>query len=169
MDMVVHEADPEIRVRDTTYADVLAMGNCLRESDVREIAALTDEAPVDALLTSYLSCPRRCYTAMVDGIPVLIAGCAVHPDDPDIGIPWMLATPAIYKRPFPRMILTHGRQILAELAAGLPYLINLTADPDHRDWLHGLGFGVALHELSGRNGEPLFVFAQGVTPCASPS
>lgn len=167
MDWKVND-EPEILVRDATYGDALLMGGSLRESDCREIAALSDESPTQALVTSYLSSPGRCYTVTMDGMPVLMAGCAVHPSEPGIGVPWLLGTDLIYKRPFPSVMLAHGHEVLAKLTEGFDRLINLTADLDHQEWLRGLGFVLVPHEHPGRNGEPLLVFAKENTPCASP-
>src|SRR5690606_10566333 len=50
MNWKVHD-DPEIIVRPATYDDALQMGERLRESDRREVAALTDEPPAQALVS----------------------------------------------------------------------------------------------------------------------
>lgn len=159
MDWQVHD-DPQIVVRDAHYGDALLMGDHLRESDVREIAALSDESPTQALVTSYLSSPGRCYTVTMDGMPVLMLGCAVHQALSGTGVPWLLGTDLIYKRPFPSMMLKHGPEVLAKLSEGFDRLVNLTADLDHQEWLQGLGFRLLPSEHPGRNGEPLLVFGK---------
>jgi len=160
--------DPQIVVRDAHYGDALLMGEHLRESDRREIAALSDESPTQALVTSYLSSQGRCYTVTMDGMPVLMAGCAVHPTEPGTGVPWMLGTDLIYKRPFPSIMLAYGREVLAKLTEGFDRLINITADLDHQEWLRGLGFVLMPCEHPGRNGEPLLVFTKENPSCAFP-
>lgn len=155
-------------VRSAEQLDAIHIGARLREADCLEVEALGAGLPLAAVTDSF-KMSRRAYTVTHDGEPVLIFGVADHPDDPTVGIPWMLATPAIERLGF--TFARHGKSVAEEAFAGYRYLTNIMVVQNtvaHR-WLRYLGFEFTdLKEDLGHNGETLVQFAKEQSPCAAP-
>ena len=155
---IVLSASPRVEIVDADSDHAFAMAPNLRKADVEEIAALTDQTPLSALVES-MRASSRAYTVLVDGDPVIMFGVVVHPDDADTGIPWMLATDGLYR--IRRIFLRFGAPVAARAFEGFKRLCNITAGSNraaHR-WLRLLGFSLGPDMPgAGRNGEDLLFF-----------
>lgn len=157
MNVVLQAADPRVEIVDADSDHVFSMAPRLRKADVEEVAELTDAPPLAALMDS-MRLSQRAYTVLVDGTPTIMFGVAVHPDDADLGIPWMLATDDLYR--IRKQFLRFGVPVAAKAFEGFKRLINLTSASNtvaHR-WLHSLGFTLGEPKPLGLHGADLIPF-----------
>jgi hypothetical protein len=167
MNIVLQSTDPRIEVVDADSDHAFAMAPKLREADVSEISDLTDAAPLVALMESMRS-SLRAHTVLVDGEPCIMLGIAVHPDDVECGIPWLLATDTMYR--IRDQFILYGPPLADKLFAGFRRLTNFTSADNvvaHR-WLRTLGFELGEPLPVGRNGADLILFWRDQS-CVSPS
>lgn len=109
----------------------------LRESDLRELRAVTAEHPL-AVLTESILITSMPFTFLRDGVPHVIAGAA--PFNERVGSAWLLASDDIYKWPKQFMRLSH--QLVEINHVEFDVLTNFIDERNvasHR-WLTSLGF-----------------------------
>lgn len=112
----------------------------LRAADLRESACLTSATPRVALWQSCVV-SKVSLIVQVDDEPVLVFGVSDTPGYPDVGSPWMMATPGLSKI-YRRFILEKDDYMRFLWDAG-PYLVlkNIadTRNTKHIRWLEWLG------------------------------
>lgn len=161
VNIVLQGAGPRVEIVDADSDHCFRMAPRLRKADVEEVAATVPGALLPALLESMRSSDRS-FVVLVDGEPTIIGGVAPHPEEPDTGVPWMLATDGIFA--IRDIFLTFSTPVF-EHTMGSTYkkLVNVTSATNfvaHR-WLLALGFtlGPALPG-AGINGEDLMVLSK---------
>jgi len=168
MNIVLQAEAPRVEIVDADSDHAFAMAPKLRAADVEEIAALTEVPPLPTLMESMRG-SLRSYTVLVDGDPTIMFGVAVHPDDAECGVPWLLATDGL--RRIRREVLRFGPPVADKAFEGFKRLCNITSGSNtvaHR-WLAGLGFELGpLMPGAGRNGEDLLFFSKETPSCATP-
>lgn len=85
--------------------------------------------PKQALRLGLMS-PGECWTALVNGRPEAMFGLHVTNALCGEGVPWMLGSEAIYDHP--RLMLRHGRKVLARWLDSTPHLSNVVARSNDR-------------------------------------
>jgi len=83
--------------------------------------------------------------------PVAAFGCVPHPENPLVGVPWMIATPQF--RQYPREAMKHSREQITAMRQRFDALLNWV-HCEHAvaiRWLGWLGFNVE-HQPVGPNG-----------------
>lgn len=111
----------------------------LRPEDAAEIWA-SSRATGHRALTRGAATAVRAWTGLVDGEPVAVAGVSPASMVCGVGVPWMLATPAIERveRPFLRL----SRPVVEAMHEAAPELVNFVDNRNERAhrWLAWLGF-----------------------------
>lgn len=116
---------------------MLAIG--LRAADVQEILDLTGNAPEIELQASVAN-SERCWAWLHDGVVFSIFGVARCAENPDVGIPWLLATDAYkgHRKDFVRLV----RPYVSEMGEGYKHLSNFVSESHSESirWLEYAGF-----------------------------
>lgn len=157
---VIDEAR-EVALRRSVFTDAAELGPALRETDLAEIRAITDSTPEAALLESMSVTGSRAMTVTVRGVPIIMLGIAPHPDDSLVGVPWLMASPAMYE--IADLFVQEQHVIFEALADDFSSFINVTSmtNPSGLRWLEGMGFTIGQTLTgAGRNGEDLVVFTR---------
>lgn len=113
----------------------------LRAQDVAELLAAGHEDPGAAFLQSIeASEPDLLYTITVSGVPAGIFGVAQHPDNPCVGIPWMLGSDRILRAR--RQLLREAPKWITLLLSQYPVLVNMVHEGNTVSiaWLKRMGF-----------------------------
>lgn len=110
-----------IEIQPTTLADLEYISRNLRSADRAEYLAATGLVPEDTL-PDRLG-PSAEYTAIVDGKPAAIFGCA---DCGDFGAPWLLGTDALSGTQVGLWMVRWGRMFFETWATRWPFLMNYT-------------------------------------------
>lgn len=120
--------------REATSADYRFLANHLREEDVEEIWAASEENPLEALARGYKE-SQMCFVICNDIGPIAIFGFR---DEGLVAYPWLLATPWINKH---RLELLRKAPGFLDLCA-YPLLTNEVdvRNTLHMRWLKLLGF-----------------------------
>lgn len=122
---------------DPWHIEVVAAN--LRPADADEIWA-SSHATGRSALQRGVDTAIRCWTGLVDGEPVLIAGVTPSAMILGQGVPWMLATPGVERveRPFIRLC----RPVVDAMLEVAPELVNFVDNRNARAhrWLRWLGF-----------------------------
>lgn len=111
----------------------------LREADRIEMLALGFDPEV-ALEYSVLVSDGACWSVMDDENVLGILGVSTHPEDPSVGVIWMLSSDEAFSSP--RRFLQHNKPIIEGLSKGYRLLTNFI----HKDnlkaikWLKWCGF-----------------------------
>lgn len=147
-------------MRPATAADARYLATRLRASDLAEVKAVYDD-PHAALLEA-ITGSEICHVGEIGGQPVVIVGCAKSADRPlDVGVPWLLGTDELTRRP--GALTKLGRAYLALFRERWPTLLNFV---DARNtasirWLKRLGFDVRDPVEFGMHGERFHPFVLG--------
>lgn len=129
------------RMRTALLKDALHVGRNLRGPDRREARAATGMNPHDAVIDAFLKATK--VWALSDGVedkPVALLGIASDPNDDNLAIVWLLATPKITSI---SLSLTKTAPTLAQkISKGYRAIHNIVmADNDlHMRWLKRAGF-----------------------------
>lgn len=130
----------KIEFRLANHADAHRVADNLREEDRRECASLTSSHPRSALAHS-VSSSRLAIVVVIDDEPVALFGVSDVPGNPDVGQPWLMATPGLLRAK--REFIRQSRDWLHTLAISRPYktLRNLVdmRNTLHVRWLKWLG------------------------------
>jgi hypothetical protein len=147
---------PSIRKGVSEDAEWLA--SRLRSADLRELAALTDITPLDALLLSLRSGPS--WTCADDaGKPFALYGQGG-------GAPWMLASDGLEDHW--RWFLRNTKRIVADMQGDIPVIANAVdaRNTVHIRWIQWAGFTLS-DPINSPSGLPFIPFYRR-KPCASP-
>lgn len=127
------------RIRRALEGDVGAISPRLRESDVRELAALSPETPHNILWSSYRK-SSECYTTLVDENPEAMFGVGPHPENTSFGIVWLLSTPILMDRVF--QFVRESREFIHRFNTKYPVIGNLVDSENTKStkWLERMGF-----------------------------
>lgn len=145
-------------VRAATLEDIKDLAPRLREADKAEIFASTGMTPEECLEFSLTLPSVGIWVGIYDGRPELIFGLT-HSGDPDVGIPWMVATDEVTKNPKP--FLQYCGMWIDGFSKQFPVLRNFVHAENavHIRWLKRCGFEfVKLHEKHGYGQEPFWEF-----------
>lgn len=132
----------------------------LRRGDCRELAVTSPGEDVHAILAESARSSRWAVVAAVDGRPAVLYGVAPSGHDPQVGVPWMLATDDLLRirREFVALCRNEVRLMEQRFA--------VLANEVHREnrvsirWLEWLGFTVDRTKPRGPGGQ-MFAFWKG--------
>jgi len=129
-----------IRVRPARPADAEAVAPRLRAADLREIRAVTAEAPI-SVLRGGIAASDPCH-AVVGGDDAAVGLFGVCPEQAGSGVVWLLGTDALVDEP--RIFLRHSRAWVGELLARYARLWNMidARNEVHLRWLGWCGFSI---------------------------
>jgi ribosomal protein S18 acetylase RimI-like enzyme len=124
-------------VRQAEPPDALRMSTRLREADLLEVKA-HHLSPFSALWQGIKE-SRRCFTATLEGEPILIFGIVHAADEPKTGNIWLLGTDDIKKIGF--QFLRESPAYIEEMSQGYDLLTNQVHMENelHIKWLKHLG------------------------------
>ena len=111
----------------------------LRQQDEDEVRAAGHDDGTSALLAS-VKASDMAFTIWVDGEAAGIFGVAKHPEDPQIGIPWMLGTDRLLRAR--RALVYESRPWIDFLNERYPLLTNIVHSQNDVSirWLKAMGF-----------------------------
>jgi hypothetical protein len=144
-------------VRTADWSDVEFLAERLRQHDIEEVGAL-GFSPLDALSHGFDN-SAVCYTGLEPdtGLPLCMMGVVQSPY-PNLGLIWLLGTPAIQKHGW--RFLSMSRPMLAEMfeTTGFEGFYNYTyaKNHEHHKWLRWLGFTFIRKVKAG--GSPFYEF-----------
>jgi hypothetical protein len=150
----------ELTFHPPTTDRVQHIADNLREADIIELAITSPDDPVRQILADSVRSSRWAIAAEVDGVPAILYGVAPSEHDPNVGVPWMLATDDLLK--VRREFLARCRREVRLMQQR--YLV--LANEVHRDnavairWLEWLGFTVDRSRPTGPGGA-LYAFWKG--------
>lgn len=150
--------------RPATLDDARYLATRLRAEDVAEVRALVGVTPWTALSTGVRL--GRSTVGCYRGQPFGIYGVAPS-GTPDVGCPWMLATPDLVKHQ--KFFLRNCARAVESLHDGYPLLFNYVdaRNEVHIKWLRWCGFTfINLHPKFGVERRPFYEFVR-ISKCAS--
>lgn len=111
----------------------------MREADREELWAAYHMDPAHSLQISML-CSTRCWTGLIDGVPICMFGVVPASLVESVGRPWMIGTPAVEK--FDRIFLKHCHEVVKNMASEYKTLYNFVDLRNKKAirWLKWLGF-----------------------------
>jgi len=148
------ETRPALLLAHPTSDDYFRIAQHLREIDRKELAAVTNEPPHASILYSaFVSDP--CWVLRRGDEPVAIGGVAQSLKDPELGVPWFLATESLSDREIRFWLANNSRRLIKEIQNKFSRLENFIAADNEvtREWLAWLGFEIGPPQCLGRNGE----------------
>lgn len=139
--------------------DIQTLAPNLREADAIEVRRSTGKDITEALMDSYQS-SEFTWVVTYDHEPIIIYGLGSHPDVPEVGVPWMLATDGINK--ISRKFAKGSKQVIDMFHRWFPVLTNLvdTDNKDARRWLEWLGFVKGETYLVGTDDSPFIQYTR---------
>lgn len=150
-----------LSVRRATPEDAASLALRLREADLKEILAVSESSPEDALMAGVTS-PDPCYVAVdEEDLPHIIFG--THPsNDPLVGYVWMMASDGLKDNWV--QVLRNTKPWLERIRGHYRVLANAVhADNTlHIKWLRWSGFTI-LREVPYK-GERFYEFAKLINP-----
>jgi hypothetical protein len=135
----------DVKIVRSSREDAYDIASRLREGDRMELQASSGREPLVALLRALST--RRCWTAVVAGVPQAMFGCADSQLD-DYGSAWMLGTDWLDTREARMPIWRFSRRYVAKMHQLYPILFNYVDARNWRSlaWLQRLGFEVRATE-----------------------
>lgn len=111
----------------------------MRDADRDELWAAYSMDPAHCLMISMMS-STRCWTGLVDGVPICMFGVVPASLVESVGRPWMIGTPAVEK--FDRIFLKHCHEVVKNMASEYKTLYNFVDLRNKKAirWLRWLGF-----------------------------
>lgn len=149
---------PEIR--QGCLEDCYLLAPMLRAADAAEVKALANLSPEEALVSSFEASRER-FTITHEGKPIAIYGGGPHPNDPTVGIPWMLGSDGIKHHWV--WFLRHTPEIVWSVQQHYPVLWNLVdvRNTVHIRWLKWCGFTFGrVHDAFGYEQRPFQEFVR---------
>ena len=148
----------DLYVRIAELEDCYWVAENMREADRNEVAALSGQEPLDALIAGfhYSDVP---FTVVSDGEPAAIFGAG--PVEPDVGAIWLLGTDGILKNT--TRFLRESHFWLDQCARPYGMLFNYVdaRNKVHIRWIKWLGFTlINLHEEFGVEQRPFYEFVR---------
>lgn len=155
--MAIVEAADGLRIRIARDDDAEALARNIRGCDVREIAATSLAAPVDAIRRA-IGASERTWVGELDGSLMFVAGITHRNFMSPKRSPWLLGTPLIEEKPRPFLRYTRG--LMPSLRVAYPIMENHV---DARSlttisWLTWLGFTIHPAEPYGALRRPFHRF-----------
>jgi hypothetical protein len=147
------------RAPDLLAGDLEKLAESLRVSDLAEIQATSEMAPLDALRVS-VGVSDMAWLVFWKGEPVCVFGVAPTPT-PGIGSVWMMGTPGMDRAAL--AILRRTAPYLRQMHERYPLLWNYIDARNERSmaWLEWAGFRLTeAHPQHGREGRLFFTFAR---------
>jgi hypothetical protein len=147
-----------ITIQKSLRKDVDLLAGNLRANDVREIKAFSGNDPHTALLRC-LQSSKECWSGYTDNTIIGMFGVCNSPDDPTVGVPWMLASEGIYE--YKRLFIKESKVWVKNLIKDYDALVNYVDARNHNAirWLKWLGFDfVKLYDGLGTEGEGFWKF-----------
>ena len=156
-----HEISKKPRVRAAKLEDCQVIARNMREEDRLELFHSSHSTPLDALKRGFES-SEICKVIIYDGEPIAMFGIVRDIHAPEVGIPWMLATPEIVK--IRKSFLRRAGEELKKLSFGFRVLSNMVwgANSIHILWLRWLGFTVQADRPVIRSGSVFYPFWRSV-------
>jgi len=151
---------PGVGIRTSTLQDCLELGPNLREEDCQEVAAYAGLDPTNGLIQSFLS-SKSCLTVTLEGVPIMMFGTGPSPDNPKIGVVWLLSSPDLLT--ISKLFLRHSKRLLALLSAPYEVVMNYVdcRNEVHHRWLLWCGFiFITKHEEFGVGKLPFYEFVR---------
>lgn len=147
-------------IEPTQEADVIHVGNNLRQADINEIHAFGMPDPMEAALYSFDMSPLR-WTGKCDGEPFCIFGVSPRSVALGHGSPWLLGTDKILQHQF--AFLRKSGRMVDVMQARYPLLTNYVHEDNHvsKRWLKWLGFEVGDAVRLGLRGSKFHHFTRG--------
>ena len=154
MSKEVHQS--KISVRSATYDDCLSLAPNLRQEDKDEVWASHGMLPEEALIYSFLSCPKT-FVAVINDEILCMFGCSPKATE-GMGMPWLLGSDDI--KVFSREFLSASKAIFARTIVPYHFLSNQVWSKNtvHIKWLKWMGFTIETTELISPNKEVFFYF-----------
>lgn len=131
----------------------------LREADQREALALDGRPAILHLLEAVSLPSSNAFTVFYDNVPCGIFG--VIEEAPEIGNPWMVGTPLLFKE---REAFRISREVVDQMNWRYPLLRNAihARNSVHIRWLEWMGFTIGKPFRSSLTGEPFRIFYRHV-------
>lgn len=146
-------------VRKSTQEDVDFLANNLRPEDAIEV--LSSHGNIKEALQIGLDESDECWTIVVTDTNEIAGMFGVAKYDEDVGIPWLLTSPAVKKVWMP--FLRRSREWVKEANEKYPILTN-ACDADYTvaiNWLRFLGFTfIKKHDTWGQGKRPFIEFVR---------
>ncbi len=113
----------------------------MRESDIEELKASYETEPNMVLLESWWRSTYK-WAILADREVVAVCGVVAEPDDPAVGIPWLLGTDDVSK--IPHSFNRRAREVLDKALTLRPKLANYVMKENVKSvrWLKWLGFSL---------------------------
>lgn len=149
-------------VRPATRFDALNMASRLRQEDEREIRSASGRDPSELLPEGVTNHKAFVLEVSIEqftpGRLLALFGVTTHPTTPEVGIPWLVATPLI-KHHQMYFLRRFSRQQVARLGEGYKTLVNCVDARNelHLKWLKWCGFTFTkLHTQWGADQLPFY-------------
>lgn len=146
-----------LRVERAAEAHVFSVAANLRPGDRAELAALGYEDP-EPIMQQSLRISSEAFAVLEDGGPIAVFGVSPLGLLGEVGVPWMLATPAVarHRRAYARL----GPAYTERMLSLFPRLLNVVHARNTVSvaWLRRLGFSFGPEFRHGPRGEPFYLF-----------
>lgn len=146
---------PNIEMVDATTAHLDELALNMRDSDVREVMAMSDRGIRTTLQLSF-DMSSRVESCLIDGRVAAVWGIA--PIDGEVGVPWMLGTPLIDLHP--KVLISESKRQLRLMLNEFNHLqqwVDIRNEASVR-WLRRLGFLFGDPQPIGLGGELFYPF-----------
>lgn len=146
---------------ESVASDIDYISTRLRDPDLREIKALGDFTPREALEMSYFGSRPKCYTAIGKGIPVAMFGVVPFEENDRWGSIWLLGTDGVTDD-IPITFLKWTKRFLPILLEPYDMVCNLVDKRNevHVKWLRWLGFSFIRELRHGPENRTFYEFAR---------
>jgi hypothetical protein len=133
----------QIRTVAASVGDALHIAPLLRQADRNELVAYGGYPP-EICLPDYVADSKYAYAVYKEACPVLeplcLFGLQEHPEDPSIGVPWMVGTDLLTREPI--TFLRKAPWFIEQFNSLYPLLANFVDARNelHVRWLKAMGF-----------------------------
>ena len=126
-------------VRESDPRDAWCLATRLRQTDKDELEAAGGLTPLAALTLGYED-SKVCYTGYYDGRPEVMFGVGKHPQAPNYGVIWLLASDVVYDNPmrFVKESLRYTKQFQKYFTVLFNYVDERNTKSQR--WLEAIGF-----------------------------
>lgn len=152
-----------ITYRLPTEDDINQLANNLRQTDLDELLAVTDETPLEAIIASvHNSNPDFLFAAFADKTLLCIGGCT------RTGNPWLLGTPDLQRHLYRlTKAAKHGVRMMLTTYPILTNMVDVRNVQTIR-WLETIGFTMC-ETLEVKTGYPVIRFQKVRDECTLPN
>lgn len=151
----------DVLIREATLADVADLAPNLAKADLLELAASSDKDPADLVRESF-RLPGVSWAGFIDKDLVALFGVGAPTVLSEVGIPWLLGTETLRKRPV--TFLRYSRPFFDQMKLRYPKMENWVYEQNIQAvrWLKWLGFDLRETVPRGPRGEPFIRFTWGL-------